>query len=108
MAKLGEDRYYKRSGDRFYKIEHFDVADMFDRHRAPVLQVGNDRVERIWRCEGLRVPQRQKPRGRLWLNDTDYNSCMNARDVLISRVHDRLGSPMSASPNSARDRVEEL
>ena len=33
---------------------------------------------------------------------------MNARDVLISRVHDGLGSPMSASPNSARDRVEEL
>ena len=89
-------------------MEPFDVADMFGRRRAPVLHVGNDRVERIWRCEGLRVPQRQKPRGRLWLNDTDYNSCMNARDVLISRVHDRLGSPMSASPNSARDRVEEL
>ena len=33
---------------------------------------------------------------------------MNARDVLISRVHDGLGSPMSASPNTARDRVEEL
>jgi putative transposase len=31
-------------------------------------QVGKDRVERIWRREGLKVPQRQKPRGRLWLN----------------------------------------
>ena len=29
--------------------------------------VGKDRVERIWRREGLKVPQRQKPRGRLWL-----------------------------------------
>jgi hypothetical protein len=32
-------------------------------------QVGKDRVERIWRREGLKVPKRQKPRGRLWLND---------------------------------------
>jgi len=31
--------------------------------------VGRDRVERIWRHEGLKVPRKQKPRGRLWLND---------------------------------------
>jgi transposase InsO family protein len=31
-------------------------------------QVSKDRVERIWRREGLKVPQRQKPRGRLWPN----------------------------------------
>jgi transposase InsO family protein len=31
-------------------------------------RVGRDRVERIWRREGLKVPRRQKPRGRLWLN----------------------------------------
>ena len=29
--------------------------------------VGKDRVQRIWRREGLKVPQRQRPRGRLWL-----------------------------------------
>ena len=28
-----------------------------------------DRVQRIWRREGLKVPSKQKPRGRLWLND---------------------------------------
>ena len=33
---------------------------------------------------------------------------MTARDVLISRVHDALGSPMYALSNSARDQVEEL
>ena len=38
--------------------------------------VGKDRVERIWRREGLKVPQRQKPRGRLWLND---GSCVRLR-----------------------------
>jgi hypothetical protein len=37
MAKLGEDRYYKRSGDSFYKMEHFDIADMFGRRRRPNL-----------------------------------------------------------------------
>jgi hypothetical protein len=39
MAKLGEDRYYKRSGDRFAKMEHFDVADMFGRRPKPALRL---------------------------------------------------------------------
>ena len=38
--------------------------------------VGKDRVERIWRREGLKVPQKQKARGRLWLND---GSCVRLR-----------------------------
>lgn len=33
MAKLGEQRYYKRSGDSFYQMEHFDLEDMFGRRR---------------------------------------------------------------------------
>lgn len=37
MAKASEDRYYKRSGDSFRRMEHFDVADMFGRRRRPVL-----------------------------------------------------------------------
>lgn len=40
MAKGGEDRYYKRSGSAFYKLEHFDIADMFGRRRRPVLSLG--------------------------------------------------------------------
>lgn len=39
MSKLGEDRYYKRSGDSFYKMEHYDIADMFFRRRRPNLVV---------------------------------------------------------------------
>ncbi|GAA0255594.1 hypothetical protein LNAOJCKE_5321 [Methylorubrum aminovorans] len=31
-------------------------------------QVGKDRVQRIWRREGLKVPQKHRPRSRLWLN----------------------------------------
>jgi hypothetical protein len=38
MAKLGENRYYKRVGDSFYKMEHYDIADMFGRRRKPYLQ----------------------------------------------------------------------
>ena len=38
--------------------------------------VGKDRVERIWRREGLKVPQKQRPRRRLWLND---GSCVRLR-----------------------------
>ena len=32
-------------------------------------QVGKDRVQRIWRREGLKIPKKQRPRRRLWLND---------------------------------------
>jgi len=39
-------------------------------------KVGTDRVQRIWRLEGLKVPKKQKPRGRLWLND---GSCIRLR-----------------------------
>ena len=38
--------------------------------------VGCDRVQRIWRREGLKIPRKQRPRGRLWLND---GSCIRLR-----------------------------
>ena len=30
--------------------------------------VNHKRVERIWRREGLKVPHKQKKKGRLWMN----------------------------------------
>ena len=39
-------------------------------------RVNYKRVERIWRQEGLEVPQKQPKRGRLWLND---GSCVRRR-----------------------------
>jgi putative transposase len=58
-------------------------------------EVGTDRVQRIWRREGLKVPWKQKPRGRLWLND---GSCIRLRpdrrnhvwsyDFVEARTHD--------------------
>ena len=41
-------------------------------------RVNHKRVERIWRREGLKVPQKQPKRGRLWLND---GSCIRLRPM---------------------------
>ena len=53
------------------------------------------RVQRIWRREGLKVPQKQPNRGRLWLNN---GSCIRLRaaypghvwsyDFVMDRTHD--------------------
>jgi transposase InsO family protein len=58
-------------------------------------RVNHKRVERIWRREGLKVPQKQPKRGRLWLND---GSCIRLRpcwrnhvwayDFVQARTHD--------------------
>lgn len=57
--------------------------------------VNHKRVERIWRREGLKVPQKQPKRGRLWLAD---GSCIRHRpefknhvwsyDFVFGRTHD--------------------
>ena len=45
--------------------------------------VNHKRVERIWRQEGLKVPQKQPKRGRLWLND---GSCFRLRPTHCNHV----------------------
>lgn len=39
MALNGLNRYYKRSEDRFYPLQHFDVADMFGRRQRAALEL---------------------------------------------------------------------
>jgi len=51
--------------------------------RSAGWRVGKDRVQRIWRREGLKVPQKQRPRARLWLND---GSCVRLRPVRLNHV----------------------
>lgn len=46
-------------------------------------RVNHKRVERIWRQEGLKVPQRQPKRRRLWLND---GSCIRLRPLYRNHV----------------------
>ena len=61
--------------------------------------VNHKRVERIWRKEGLKVPQKQPKRGRLWLNDgscirlrPQYPNHVWAYDFVAIRTHD--GRPL--------------
>jgi transposase InsO family protein len=80
------------------------LASQFGRHgyrriaallREAGWAVNVKRVERIWRREGLKVPQEQPKKGRLWTND---GSCIRlglerpnhvwSHDVVESRTHD--------------------
>jgi transposase InsO family protein len=81
-----------------------ELAAVYGRYGTPritaMLQtegwtVNHKRIERIWRQEGLKVPQKQPKRGRLWLND---GSCLRLRperkdhvwayDFVSGRTHD--------------------
>jgi transposase InsO family protein len=57
-------------------------------------RVNHKRVERIWRREGLKVPQKQPKRARLWLNDgscvrkrPEYKNHVWAYDFVMDRTH---------------------
>src|SRR5215469_6792548 len=52
------------------------LAGQYGRYGYAGWHVGKDRVQCIWRREGLKVPARQVPRGRLWLAD---GSCVRLR-----------------------------
>ena len=45
--------------------------------------VNHKRVQRLWRREGLKVPQKQPKRGRLWFND---GSCVRLRPLYTDHV----------------------
>lgn len=58
-------------------------------------QVNHKRIERIWRQEGLKVPQKQPKRGRLWLNDgstlrlkPEFAKHVWSYDFMQDRTHD--------------------
>ena len=107
---LGQHRSTQRRIPRGRDDEDRLVADMIElarqygrygyRRIAALLrdagwQVNDKRVERLWRREGLKVPEKQPKRGRLWLND---GSCIRLRaeradhvwsyDFVHHRTHD--------------------
>jgi putative transposase len=93
-----------RDDEECLRKEIIRLASKFGRYgyrRITVLlnwrgfQVNHKRVEMIWREEGLKVPQKQTKRGRLWLNN---GSCVRLRpthrnhvwsyDFVADRTHD--------------------
>ncbi len=109
-AALGQHRSTQRKAPRGFDDEEALTVDIIELARqygrygyrkiAALLRdagwlVNDKRVERIWRCEGLKVPAKQPKRGRLWLND---GSCIRLRpehrdhvwsyDFVEDRTHD--------------------
>ena len=70
-------------------ITHANESGRYDCRRITALlrmagwHVGKDRVQRLWRREGLKVPAQQRPRRRLWLND---GSCVRLRPERANQV----------------------
>ena len=69
-----------------------DLARQFGRYgyrgiavllREAGWSVSDGRIERLWRQEGLKVPQKQPKKGRLWLND---GSCVRLRPEYHNHV----------------------
>ncbi len=90
-AALGQHRSTQRKAPRGFDDEEALTGDIIELARqygrygyrkiAALLRdagwlVNDKRVERIWRCEGLKVPAKQPKKGRLWLND---GSCIRLR-----------------------------
>jgi len=90
-AALGQHRSTQRKAPRGRDDEEQLTADLIALARqygrygygkiAELLRrsgwrVNDKRVERLWRQEGLKVPQKQPKRGRLWLSD---GSCIRLR-----------------------------
>ena len=109
-AALGQHRSTQRKRPRGREDEERLTADIIELARcygrygyrkiAALLRtagwtINDKRVERVWRREGLKVPQKQPKRGRLWLND---GSCIRLRaerrnhvwayDFVEDRTHD--------------------
>jgi transposase InsO family protein len=97
-AVLGQHRSTQRKAPRAAEDEAALTADIVElakrygrygyRRITALLRdagwvVNRKRVERIWRCEGLKVPQRQPKRGRLWLAD---GSCVRLRPEHANHV----------------------
>jgi transposase InsO family protein len=109
-AALGQHRSTERKPARGRDDEAALTADVIElaktygrygyrRITAPLRHAGwavnAKRVQRIWRREGLKVPQKQPKRGRLWLNDgscvrlpAELHNHVWSYDFVEDRTHD--------------------
>lgn len=83
----------ERDDEAPFKAEVIRLACSFGRYgyrmvaglmrNAGWQQATEDKVRGIWEEEGLKVPEKQRPRGRLWLND---GSCLRLRPEYRNHV----------------------
>ena len=83
------------------------VGDIPKQLKGEGWPVNHNRVERIWHQEGLKVPQKQPKRRRLWLNDgscirlrPEYRNHVWSYDFVFDRTHD--GRALSRHPTRSR------
>ena len=74
-----------RADEEWLTDDIIELADKYGRYGYRMVTgllnnagwcVNHKRVERIWRREGVKVPQKQSKKGRLWLND---GSCVRLK-----------------------------
>ena len=74
-----------RADEEWLTDDIIELADKYGRYGYRMVTgllnnagwcVNHKRVERIWRREGLKVPQKQRKKGRLWLNE---GSCVRLK-----------------------------
>ena len=78
-----EDRLTRRIVELAAVYGRYGYRRVTELLRRDGWRVNHKRVERIWRAEGLKVPSRQKKRGRIWLND---GSCVRHRAEHVNHV----------------------
>lgn len=95
VKKDDEDILTKRVTELASKYGRYGYRRITDLLKAEGWKVNTKRIERIWRQEGLKVPQKQAKRGRLWLNDGScirhkpiYKNHVWSYDFVMDRTHD--------------------
>lgn len=83
MCRIDEDALTRAIIDLASEYGRYGYRRITVKLREAGWSVGKDRVQRIWRREGLKVPQKQRPRRRLWLND---GSCIRLRPERANHV----------------------
>ena len=79
----GEDRLIESMVDLATKYGRYGYRRITALLQREGWEVNHKRVERLWRKEGLKVPQKQPKRKRLWLND---GSCIRLRPLFKDHV----------------------
>lgn len=95
VKKDDEDILTKRVIELASKYGRYGYRRITELLKAEGWKVNTKRIERIWRQEGLKVPQKQPKRGRLWLNDGScirhkpiYKNHVWSYDFVMDRTHD--------------------